>query len=111
VVLEGLAFATGSAELAPGGDSILGALAAYLLANPTRRVALVGHTDAQGALEANIALSRRRAQAVTDRLTSAFGVPRTQVEAEGMGWLAPIATNLTPEGRVANRRVEAVVLP
>lgn len=111
VILEGLAFATGSAELAPGGDAALAALAAYLAQSPTRRVALVGHTDAQGPLEANIALSKRRAQAVADRLVTRHGVARSQLRAEGMGWLAPRATNLTPEGREANRRVEAVVLP
>ncbi len=111
VVLEGLAFATGSAQLAPGGDAALAALAAYLAGNPARRVALVGHTDAQGPLDANIALSKRRAQAVAERLVAAHGVSRPQLQAEGMGWLAPRATNLTPEGREANRRVEAVVLP
>jgi outer membrane protein OmpA-like peptidoglycan-associated protein len=111
VVLEGLAFATGSAQLAPGGDAALAALAAYLAESPARRVALVGHTDAQGPLDANIALSKRRAQAVAERLVAAHGVARSQLRAEGMGWLAPRATNLTPEGREANRRVEAVVLP
>jgi outer membrane protein OmpA-like peptidoglycan-associated protein len=111
VVLDDLDFATGSAQLAPGGDAALAALAAYLAEHPSRRVALVGHTDAQGPLDANIALSKRRAQAVADRLVEEHGVPRSQLRAEGMGWLAPLATNLTPEGREANRRVEAVVLP
>jgi OOP family OmpA-OmpF porin len=111
VVLEGLSFATGSADLAAGGDTALAALAAWLAADPSRRVAIVGHTDALGPLEANVALSRRRAQAVAARLASDHGVPRAQLEAHGMGWLSPRATNLTPEGREANRRVEAVLLP
>ncbi|TNC61951.1 OmpA family protein [Rubellimicrobium roseum] len=111
VVLEGLAFRTGSADLAPGGEAMLAALAAYLGANAGRRVALVGHTDAQGPLAANVALSRQRAEAVAERLVSAHGVRQTQLLAEGMGWLAPTATNLTPEGRETNRRVEAVILP
>jgi OOP family OmpA-OmpF porin len=111
VVLDGLAFATGSSDLADGGDAALAALADYLADHPTRHVALVGHTDAQGPLAANIALSKRRAQAVADRLAGRHGVSRSQLQAEGMGWLAPRATNLTPEGREANRRVEAVVLP
>jgi OOP family OmpA-OmpF porin len=110
-VLDGLDFPSGSAELAPGAEAALEALAAYLAADPDRRVAIVGHTDAQGSLEANIALSKRRAQAVADRLVAAHGVARARLRAEGMGWLSPIATNLTPEGREANRRVEAVVLP
>lgn len=111
VVLDGVVFATGSAELASGGEATLSALAAYLTADPDRRVALVGHTDAQGPLASNVALSKRRAQAVADRLVARHGVDRSQITAEGMGWLAPLATNLTPEGRETNRRVEAVVLP
>lgn len=118
VVLEGLAFATGSADLAPDlspdldpADEALAALAEWLAANPSARVVLVGHTDATGALDANIALSRQRARAVVDRLVRAFGADAARLDAQGMGYLAPRATNLTQEGRDANRRVEAVVLP
>lgn len=111
VVLADLAFATGSAQLAEGEFTSLAALAAYLRADAGRRVALVGHTDAEGPLDANIRLSQRRAASVVERLATAHDVPRAQMTAEGMGWLAPLATNLTPEGREANRRVEAVLLP
>lgn len=108
--LEDLTFATGSSDLGEMPFASLQALADYLKANPSRRVALVGHTDSQGALDRNIALSRRRAQSVRKRLLDAHGIPAAQVDAEGMGYLAPIATNLTPEGREANRRVEVVLL-
>jgi OOP family OmpA-OmpF porin len=116
VVLDGLAFASGSADLtasdlAPSGAAALDALAAWLAQDPARRVAVVGHTDATGSLDANLALSRRRAQAVAARLEAAPGVSPAQVVASGAGFLAPRATNLTPEGREANRRVEAVALP
>jgi outer membrane protein OmpA-like peptidoglycan-associated protein len=109
VVLSDLAFPSGSAQLAPGDFASLQQLADYLAANPSRRVALVGHTDSQGTLEANIALSKRRAGSVVERLTADYDVPRQQLEAEGMGYLSPIATNLTEEGREANRRVEVIV--
>jgi OOP family OmpA-OmpF porin len=75
------------------------------------RVALVGHTDATGSLDANIALSRKRAASVKDRLVRAYGIAVSRLDAEGMGYLAPIASNLTQAGRDANRRVEAVLLP
>ncbi len=109
VVLSDLTFPTGSAQLAPGDYASLQRLADYLAANPSRTVALVGHTDSQGSLDANIALSKRRAGSVLERLVSDYSVPRQQLEAEGMGYLAPVATNLTPEGREANRRVEVIV--
>ncbi|MGR3323645.1 MAG: OmpA family protein [Pseudooceanicola sp.] len=109
-VLRDLVFATGSSDLSEGAYASLKALAAYLADNPDRRVALVGHTDAEGALDGNIALSRRRAQSVLERLVEKYGIPRAQLDAEGMGYLAPVASNLTAEGREANRRVEAVLL-
>lgn len=110
VILSDLDFATGSAQLDSGDYASLQAVADYLADHPAARLALVGHTDATGALDVNIAISRRRAASVMERLASDYGVPRQQMTAEGMGWLAPVATNLTPEGREANRRVEAVLL-
>ena len=108
--LPGLDFASGAAELAGQDHPALAALAAYLRDRPGRRVVLVGHTDAVGALEGNIALSRARAEAVMRRLTGRHGVDPGQLSAEGVGFLAPVASNLTEEGREANRRVEAVLL-
>lgn len=110
VILSDLTFQTGSSQLTPGSTASLDSLAAFLRADPSRRVALVGHTDAVGALSGNIALSRQRASAVRDRLIRDYGIPAGQLEAEGMGYLSPIAPNTTAAGREANRRVEAVLL-
>lgn len=108
-VLDDLDFATGSAELGAGPFASLSELAAYLQAYPAARVALVGHTDADGGLAGNIALSRRRAAAVADRLTAAHGIAAGRLAAEGVGFLAPRASNLTGDGRRFNRRVEVVL--
>ncbi|MCT8159095.1 OmpA family protein [Pseudoruegeria sp. SHC-113] len=109
LVLDDLAFETGSSELGKGPFDSLGALAAYLRANPERTVALVGHTDAEGSLEGNVALSKKRAASVAARLTQAHGVNPEQISAEGMGFLSPRASNLTDDGRTQNRRVEVVL--
>lgn len=109
VALDDLTFEPGASRLGPGPFPSLVELAAYLAANPARRIVLVGHSDATGALAANVALSRARAQAVLERLAIAHGVSRAQMAAEGVGFLAPRATNLTEEGRMRNRRVEAVL--
>lgn len=109
VILDDLSFASGSSELSEGSYSSLGELAAYLQRNPSRRVALVGHTDADGTLEGNIVLSRRRAAAVLERLVTDYAAERQQLDAQGMGYLAPIASNLTEEGRNENRRVEVIL--
>ncbi len=70
----------------------------------------MGHTDAVGNLETNIALSRARAEAVRLYLIERLDVDPGQVSATGIGYLAPRATNETEDGRETNRRVEAVLL-
>jgi outer membrane protein OmpA-like peptidoglycan-associated protein len=108
-VLEDLVFASGAATLTEGDYPSLAAVAAWLQANPDGTIALVGHTDASGSLAANIALSERRAEAVAEVLVSVHGADPARVEAKGVGFLAPRATNQTEEGRQKNRRVEVVV--
>lgn len=109
-VLPDLAFASGDAALASGDYASLAALADYLRANPQARVMLVGHTDASGSLAANIVLSRDRARSVRARLLNGFDIPADRVSAEGAGYLSPRAPNDTDAGRLANRRVEVVLL-
>ena len=110
VVLSDLDFDSGTTRLGPGPFATLTALAAFMTANPDLRVALVGHTDTVGSLEANIAVSRRRAQSVRDRLIKTHSIAANRLDAEGMGYLSPVASNLDAAGRDANRRVEAILL-
>ncbi|MDA8585334.1 OmpA family protein [Rhodobacteraceae bacterium] len=109
-VLSDLDFSVGSSQLGAGPFSSLEQLSAWLAENPTARVILVGHTDAVGSLASNTTLSQRRAAEVSNRLATAYGTARGQLQAAGAGYLAPTASNLTPEGRAANRRVEVVLL-
>lgn len=110
-VLSDVTFESGASELTKADHASLKALADYLKENPARRILLVGHTDATGSLDGNIAVSKSRAASVRNALVRDHGVPAAQVEAQGAGYLAPIASNETEEGRTANRRVEAVLLP
>lgn len=107
--LTDLSFSTGSSTLTEGDYPSLMDLAAFLIDNPETRVVLVGHTDAEGSLEGNIALSRARAEAVRGYLMQTLGVDGAQLGAEGVGYLAPRANNASDEGRQQNRRVEVVV--
>lgn len=107
--LDDLQFETGASALSGDRYASLVTLAAFLAEDPSRSVVLVGHTDALGSLSANIALSEARARAVRQFLTVELGVDPTQVEARGIGFLSPRASNTTPEGREANRRVEVVL--
>lgn len=108
-VLKGLDFPSGSAALPKGSYAALDQMAAWMKANPETSVAVVGHTDASGGLAGNIALSRQRAQAVRQYLIRQHGIDSSRIEAEGVGYLAPIASNQTEEGRQKNRRVEVMV--
>jgi OOP family OmpA-OmpF porin len=110
VPLDDLGFRTGASELSGEDFPSLVALAAFLAENPARRVVLVGHTDAQGGRDSNIALSQARAEAVRRHLIDSLGVSPAQLDAAGIGYLAPRATNETADGREANRRVEVVLL-
>jgi len=110
VVLSDLIFETGASRLGDGPFASLQQLAAYLTDNPSYRIALVGHTDSIGSLDSNISLSKRRAGSVRERMLTTYNIKPSRIEAEGMGYLAPVASNLTQEGRDENRRVEAILL-
>lgn len=110
VILDDLHFSTGEVALGPGPFASLKLLADFMTDNPNVRLALVGHTDDTGNLEANTSVSTRRAQAVRTRLIETHNVAAERVEARGVGYLAPITSNATPAGRDTNRRVEAVLV-
>jgi OOP family OmpA-OmpF porin len=109
-ILGDLDFASGSSDLGQAAFESLEDLATYLKENEPWRIALVGHTDSTGSLDVNIALSERRASSVRKRLIETHGLRPSRIEAKGIGYLAPIASNLNEEGREANRRVEAILL-
>ncbi|MGP6086842.1 OmpA family protein [Antarctobacter jejuensis] len=110
VILRDLVFKPGSTSLGGGSVASLDRIAAYLAANPKRQILFVGHTDATGSLDANRSISNRRAQAAVAYLRERHRTPSAQIGAQGVGYLSPVASNLTTEGREANRRVEAVLI-
>ncbi|MEO8243930.1 MAG: OmpA family protein [bacterium] len=109
VPLDDLVFPSGKAALQDTDYASLADLATWLQANPTLTVTLVGHTDATGSLAGNTALSKQRAGSVRDWLIKHYGAKPSQIDAQGAGYLAPRATNQTPEGRAQNRRVEVML--
>ena len=101
-----LYFATASVEMDQASTPTLEHIAGLLTANPDWRLRLVGHTDSIGSPEANLDLSRLRAERVREALVAQFGVPQSRLEADGRGELEPLADNGTAEGRARNRRVD-----
>jgi OOP family OmpA-OmpF porin len=90
-------------------DPSLERFALFMGENPSLKVEIQGHTDNVGPPEVNLKLSEERAQAVRRLLIEKFGISQERLTAKGYGQDFPLTTNETPEGRAANRRVEAVI--
>lgn len=108
VIVEGIFFDTDKATLRPQSAAALEQVAELLTSRADLDVYVVGHTDMQGTLDYNRALSERRAQAVVDELADAYGIERSRMAGYGVGPLAPQASNAEEAGRAKNRRVVLV---
>lgn len=109
VALYGLFFDTGKATIKPESKPQLDEMARVLQSNAAVKVFVVGHTDNQGALDSNLALSKARAQAVIDALTGTYKIDGKRLSASGVANYAPLASNANETGRARNRRVEMVL--
>ncbi|MET0089608.1 MAG: OmpA family protein [Candidatus Thiodiazotropha sp.] len=72
-------------------------------------VVILGHTDSTGDDAYNLELSKRRAAAVADYLTT-LNVPADKMKIIGRGESDPLVPNDTEEHRAQNRRVEVFVV-
>lgn len=108
VALYGIYFDTDSATLEPESGPTLEQIAALMQDSPQLAVIVVGHTDNQGGFDYNRDLSLRRAKAVADALVSDYSIDAARIRHDGVGYLAPAASNDSEAGRTLNRRVELV---
>ena len=108
IAVYGIYFDTDSATVKAESEPTLKEIAKLLTRSSGLKLIVVGHTDNQGTLDYNMDLSKRRARAVVDALTSAHGVARDRLSSGGVGYLAPVASNATEAGRALNRRVELI---
>jgi OOP family OmpA-OmpF porin len=108
MAIYGVLFDSGSAAIKSESAGTLVEIAKLLESRPALRILVVGHTDNQGAYEYNINLSSQRANSVARYLTENHGIAQARMRSAGVGFLAPVATNGSPDGRARNRRVELV---
>lgn len=109
VVFYGIYFDNDKATLKTESTPTLAEMAKWLKTNASVKVFIVGHTDMQGSAERNQNLSRDRAASVITALTKNHDIKADRLTAEGIGPLAPVASNADEAGRAKNRRVEMVL--
>jgi OOP family OmpA-OmpF porin len=106
VALYGILFDFDQASIKPESRPALDEIGKFLTENPQQNIYLVGHTDNAGGFDFNMRLSKARAEAVAADLSRTYGIQPGRMTASGVGLQAPVASNLTEDGRAKNRRVE-----
>jgi outer membrane protein OmpA-like peptidoglycan-associated protein len=103
-----LLFETNRSTLRSEHLATLSSIVDYLVLHPRRSVKISGHTDNVGTEAHNLALSKRRADVVSEYLID-NGVDIKRVETFGFGSAKPLVENINEEGRKKNRRVELLI--
>lgn len=105
-----ITFATSRYEIKSEFYPVLNSVSKVLAEFDKTVIKVSGHTDSTGSAEMNQTLSEQRADSVRQYLIQRK-VASGRVHAVGYGPRYPVATNSTPEGRQANRRVELKLEP
>ncbi len=105
----GVLFDFDKSNLTPIAKVNIADLSVVLNKYPFTTVQVDGHTDSDGKDDYNMKLSIRRANSFAD-FAVLKGVDADRFTAKGYGETRPKASNATPEGRRANRRIDATIL-
>jgi outer membrane protein OmpA-like peptidoglycan-associated protein len=105
-----ITFKTDSSDLRPDFFEVLNSVSLVLKEYDKTLLEVAGHTDSTGSAAHNQTLSEQRAATVAQYLSSR-GLNSQRIMTVGAGATRPIASNATPEGRQANRRVELSLEP
>lgn len=108
VALYGIYFDTNKSVVKPESKPTLDQIAQLLKSQPTLKLGVVGYTDNVGGADANLALSKRRSEAVVRALVEDYNVAESRLTPTGAGMGSPLASNDSEDGRAKNRRVELV---
>lgn len=102
-------FASNSAKVNEEYAAKIEEVAAFLKQHPNTQIIIEGHTDSAGPASYNKALSKKRAQAIADKLITEQGIDKSRISAIGYGPDKPLVGNETAADRKINRRVIAVI--
>lgn len=109
VTFKSVLFDFDKTTLLPASKIELNRLCHILKKYPQLEIEIRGHTDSLGTIIYNAELSSKRANAIADFLIE-NGIEPTRLLSKGYGSEIPIATNISEQGRKANRRVEFKVV-
>ncbi|MDX2484686.1 MAG: OmpA family protein [Pseudodonghicola sp.] len=101
----GIQFSPGSTRLSGNSAPALDRVAEIAKGCAGLRLLIAGHTDSDGAAQANLRLSRARADAVAAALATR-GIARSRLQTQGLGEAEPLVPNSTPANKARNRRIE-----
>ncbi len=107
-VTHGILFDVNSDKIKPESYGTLKDIAAVLNENASVKVKIIGHTDADGDDASNLALSKKRAEAVKNALAKEFNIDGARMTTDGKGESQPVDVNTTSVGKANNRRVEFI---
>ena len=118
-LVDKVLFDSAQAEVSTRGEEVLTRLGAILQGIEDRQIQISGHTDdapitlpdLKAKFATNWELSTARAVNVVRFLSEKASVKPGRLLAAGYGQYRPLATNATPKGRAANRRIEILLLP
>lgn len=108
-VTSGITFDVNSAVIRPESYGLLKEIAGNLKAASGAKVRIVGYTDGDGDENANLELSKKRAESVKKSLVNDFSVDPGMLETDGKGESEPVSPNDNPQNKANNRRVEFVL--
>ncbi len=110
LVTRGILFDVNSAQIRPESGGILKEIATVLQENPTVKIKIIGHTDNDGSANANLELSKKRAEAVKAALNNIYSIDANRIQTDGKGAAEPSEPNLNAQAKANNRRVEFIKL-
>ena len=114
-ISDKMLFKSGSYDITPRADEVLGKVAAVIKAQPDIQFMVEGHTDNKPInnkfIKDNWDLSVLRSTAVVRVLQTKYDVEPNRMIAAGRSEYVAVASNDTPESRALNRRTRIVILP
>lgn len=103
-------FEKGSCRISSSTCGGLDEIAEILRKYSETKIKVDAHTDCLKSEEENLEASEMQAGAIKEALVTR-GVPAARITARGWGESKPVASNATPDGRQANRRITITLAP